>query len=267
MLTPSHQSPAVVERKVVLLVEDRVTKSYLSEAWGPDEQLFNIRPVGGVSTVKGMVKELRGDGHVNVFGFVDRDFGDTNRVNWNNVMLDWPALAGCELNQNRTYPRSAKEIEETALTEARKQPWWLACRSCMASWQRRLCDGFPSVPRLAEMTDFQPAFDHLADSHWLTSLQARTGETCDRVALEAELRTAHAAYDQDLANNSWKASFSGKEVFRVLLSRIHDVAPSVSREADVDLAKSVARWQYDNAAVPAEIEELKTALMGRVGLA
>lgn len=98
------------------------------------------------------------------------------------------------------------------------------------------------------------------------SLQERTDAALDSNALTDELTKAHAAYNRDLANGDWKTSFSGKEVFRVLVSRIHGVPPAVSHEADVDLAKSVGRWQYANSAVPAEIDELKAALMRPVGL-
>lgn len=282
MVTSSGQQPVLVERKIVLLVEDRVTRGYLAEAWGPDQQFFNIRAVGGSSTVKGMVEELRSDRQANVFGFVDRDFGKTNGAIWNasngpvvfrptfheieNVLLDWPALAGCEINQSRRHPHLPGDLEQTAVAEARKQPWWLACRNCLSAWQRDLGEPFPKAPKLAEMTGFQPAFDHLAESPWLQSLQQRTDAALDRIALAEKLTAAHAAYNRDLANGDWKTTFSGKEVFRVLASRIYGVPPSVSREPDVDLAKSVGRWQYANSAVPAEIDQLKAALMRRVGL-
>jgi hypothetical protein len=282
MRTTSDLQPFLSQKPIVLVVEDRVTKVYLAEAWGADEQFFNILTVGGSKTVEGVVEDLRKHRHNNVFGFVDRDFGDTNYDRWSlngehevlrasfheieNVLLDWPALAGCEINQSRRRAKSLAYIEETAMIEARRQPWWLACRRCLASWQRNLCQGFPTAPKLADVTDLGAAFRHLAGSNWLGSLRERTQETLDREALQAELREAHAAYERDLASDNWKASFSGKEVFHVLVSRIHDVPRSVSREADVDLAKSVGRWQYENSAVPAEIEQLKAALMGRVGL-
>jgi hypothetical protein len=62
-------------------------------------------------------------------------------------------------------------------------------------------------------------------------------------------------------------TYSGKEIFRVLLSRIHDVPgqPPTS-EPELDLAKSVAQWQVDNRDVPEEISLLKSALKQRVGI-
>jgi hypothetical protein len=83
--------------------------------------------------------------------------------------------------------------------------------------------GFPGMPPIAEIDAFQPAFDHIQSCDWQQSLQATTTGMLDATALESELRAAHQVYDQDLANGNWQQSFSGKEIFRVLVSRIYDV--------------------------------------------
>ena len=255
----------------------------MAKAWGADEQLFNLPAVGGRDGVSGFVKDLRDQGMEHVFGLQDRDFGRSNFDRWRhannppvifrprfheieNLLLDWPALAGCELNQLRRNPRTKDELEQIALAEAAKQPWWLACRRCSAERLAKLSAGFPTVPQLGDVSGYQEAYDHIATSTWFQGLPAVTGEIIDQTRLDDDLRAAQADYAAQLSAYEWKERFSGKEVFKVLLSRIYGVPRRVSRQADIDLAKSVARWQCDNNAVPAEINELKNVLKQRVGL-
>lgn len=282
MAATSDLQPFLSQKPIVLIVEDRLTKLYLLDAWGPDEQFFNVLVAGGKATVQGLVEDLRRHGHHNVFGLVDRDFGTSNAARWSdrngppeilrpdfheieNVLLDWQALEGCDLNRQR-HNRTAVEIEQVALAEAVKQPWWLACRKCLADRQAKLGDGFPRAPRLDAVAGFQPAFDHIAGSSWYQSLTTTTVEITDEPRLEQELRDAHQTYSTDLISGAWSSSYSGKEIYRVLLSRIYDVPGSVSPEPDVDLAKSVARWQRDNSSVPSGIDQIRRVLRQHVGL-
>lgn len=282
MLAASDLQPFLSQKPIVLIVEDRMTKEYLIQAWGPDEQFFNILATGGSNTVKGVVVDLRRHGSKAVFGLVDRDFGEANVVDWSrpndppiifrpsfheleNVLLDWPALAGCDLNQRRTSPRTAQEIQQTATDEAKKQPWWLACRKCLGSHQQLMGKDFPNKPKLSDMHGFQPAFDHIANSAWQSDLAARTAQILNKTDLKTALRDAHRQYDQDLTDDRWVQTYSGKEIFNVLLSRIHDVPKTPTSEPDVDLAKSVAKWQFEHSAVPEEIDALRQVLKQRVG--
>jgi hypothetical protein len=138
MAATSDLQPFLSQKPIVLIVEDRLTKFYLLDAWGPDEQYFNILVAGGKATVQGMVEELRRHGHSNVFGLVDRDFGTSNAARWSgqngppeilrpdfheieNVLLDSQALEGCDLNSQRDN-RTAVEMEQVAQAEAAKQP-------------------------------------------------------------------------------------------------------------------------------------------------
>lgn len=282
MLATSALQPLLSQKPIVLIVEDRMTKEYLIRAWGPDEQFFNIIAVGGCDTVKGVVEDLRKHRHENMFGLVDRDFGETNIARWSdpggsrvfrpisheleNFLLDWPALEGCDLNRQRRTPRTALEIEQAAIQQAQIQPWWLACRKCLASHQQLMGKDFPKKPKLSEMGGFQLAFDHIARSAWQSDLAARAAQILNSADLEASLRDAHRQYSEDLDNGGWVQTYSGKEIFNVLLSRIHDVPSNPTSEPNVDLAKSVASWQFDHNAVPTEIDQLKSVLRQRVGV-
>lgn len=283
MSDTSDLSALLTQRPIVLVVEDLLTKQYLAKVWGADEQLFNLRAVGGRDGVSGFVKDLRGQGMDHVFGLQDRDFGRSNFDRWRradnppdifrprfheieNLLLDWPALAGCELNRHRNNRHTEHELEGLARAEAAKQPWWLACRRCLAQSQAQLSARFPTVPKLEVVSDYQDAFAHITTSVWFQSLPAAVREIVEQTSLEGDLRAAQAECANQLSTGEWKERFSGKEIFKVLLSRIYGVPRRVSRQADVDLAKSVARWQCDNNAVPEDIMELKNVLKQRVGL-
>jgi hypothetical protein len=119
---------------------------------------------------------------------------------------------------------------------------------------------------LDAVADFQPAFDYIAGADWYQNLPTTTRGITDETSLEQELRDAHKAYSDDLASGAWSSSYSGKEIYRVLLSRVYDVPRTASPEPDVDLAKSLARWQRDNGSVPAAIDQIRTVLKQHVGI-
>jgi len=125
---------------------------------------------------------------------------------------------------------------------------------------------FPTAPGVDVISSYQEAFDHVEQSVWCGDLQNRTTQILDQTTLQQELTQAHTVYDQNLQSGQWLSTFSGKEIFRHLLSRIYDVDRSVSREADVDLAISVGDWQRENGHIPKELNDLKQAIKTRVGI-
>lgn len=279
----SELASILSQKEIVLIVEDRITKEYLYAAWGPDQQYFNILTSGGHQVVKGAAEDLRKHGSDTVFGLIDRDFDTDNVARWSapdsppyifrptyheleNFLLDWPALAGCDLNQNRKKPSTADEIRGWAETEAEKQPWWLACRKCVSDLQKLHGEGFPAAPKIPKLTDFQSAIYHIVTSDWFTGLQAQTAEILNLQHLEMRIQAAEAQYRTDINNGEWMRTFSGKEIFNRILSRIHNPPSSPSAEPPVDLAKSVGAWQRANAAIPQEIDFLRRVLKVRVGM-
>lgn len=277
----SDLQPFLGQRPAVLIVEDRISKEYLINAWGADEQYFNILTVGSCHTVDGVVADLRKHGGTTVFGLADRDFGKSNVSKWldanthvlrpsfhelENVLLDWSALAGCEINQLRRNPRKAQFIEQQAQRKASEQPWWLACRQLLHEHQEIMCKDYPKTPPISRISILQQAFDHVAKSPWRTHLSTRASDILNDGNLEQALKSAHAGYMASLQDGSWVKSFSGKEIFRDLLSRIHDTTNTASSEADVDLAKSVGKWHYENGKVPDEIDRIRISIKTRVGI-
>lgn len=279
----SDLSSVLSQRPILLIVEDRITKEYLYTTWGADQQYFNILTSGSHVVVKGSVEDLRKHGSSNVFGLIDRDFENDNVARWSSVnnppyifrpsrhelenfLLDWNALAGCDLNQRRKQPSTASEIQSWAENEANKQPWWLACRKCLSEFQTLHGDGFPSAPTMPKMVDFQSAYDHIADSSWFSGLQSKTNEILNAQNLTTRLISSEAEYRGDVTSGNWIRTFSGKEIFNHIRSRIHSIPNSPTAEPNVDLAKSVGKWQLAQSAIPPEVDQLRRVLKARVGI-
>jgi len=116
--TATHLGPLLQARPIVLWVEDRSTREYLSTVWQPEDQLFQLLIAGGNATVVAVVHDQREAGYEHVFGLADRDFGESNHDRWQNPqsglavfkatalevenhLLNWEALAGCSENVKR----------------------------------------------------------------------------------------------------------------------------------------------------------------------
>ena len=116
------------------------------------------------------------------------------------------------------------------------------------------------------MTDRGQAELYILDSSWYTTLRSRMTEA---TKVKIRRRLAEAKNDDDqLSSGEWRVRFTGKEIFRHIRSQIYDSSDrrATSAELDSDVAKAVARWQFDHKAVPDEIRELLVALRQRVGI-
>ena len=83
--------------------------------------------------------------------------------------------------------------------------------------------------------------------------------------MEAWVTEVEAGYAADLANSNWRRSFAGKELLRVARGYIYQPPNRAPLSAyDLDVAKSVAKWQVDNGRVPAELKELLTAIQNKI---
>jgi hypothetical protein len=279
----NHLSSLLTQRPIVLVVEDRITKEYLVAAWGAEEQFFTIIVAGGHRVVDGFVNDFRRHDQMHVFGLLDRDFGITNQPRWRapsdsptvlrlprheleNYLLDWDALAGCELNK-KCRNRTTTDIEARGKSEATKQPWWLACRGQLHEIQKALGKDFPVHPTLGSVTSDQSALDVITQSPWFAEMAPRLATACDDVALKSNIQATGARYSAQLSCADWLQDFSGKEIFAILQSYVYTSPGKNNPEPEVELARSIGAWQFANGRVPADIQELKEALKQRVKLA
>jgi hypothetical protein len=280
--TSTHLDPLLQARPIVLWVEDRFTREYLSTVWQPEDQLFQILIAGGNETVAGVVHDQREQGYRHVFGLTDRDFGESNYDRWQNLqselevfkarvfeienyLLDWDALAGCSENSKR-LGRSSDTIRQQAEALAGGMVWWMDCRSVLADYRSRLVGNYPKHPKLGKIGNLAEAESYIRDQTWFLSFPGHAAHLQNVASLAADLTAAHAVQHVHLQDGTWTRCFSGKELFRQLRGHLFNQDYASPEEMDVDLAKSVAEWQVQNGAVPPEMAELKAALRQRVSL-
>ena len=278
----THLDPLLQARPIVLWVEDRFTREYLSTVWQPEDQLFQLLIAGGNETVAGVVHDQREQGYEHVFGLADRDFRESNYDRWQNLqsglevfkapvfeienyLLDWDALAGCSENSRR-LGRSSDTIRQQAEALAGGMVWWMACRSVLADYRNRLVGNYPKHPKVGEVGSLAEAERYIRDGGWFLSFPGHAAHIQDVTSLAADLTAAHAAQCGNLQDGTWIRCFSGKELLRHVRGYLLNQRYASPEEMDVDLAKSAAEWQVQNGAVPPEIVELKAALRQRVGL-
>lgn len=259
-----------------------MTREYLSLAWSYDRD-FDLRVAGGHHSVFGVVHDQRVQGRGHVFGFVDRDFGVSNYDNWDhpdsglevfigsrleieNFLLDWPALAGCRENINR-FSRKEEEIQQRARDFAQRMLWWMACRAVLSGYRMRLTDNSPEHPRNLQAIQTQAdAERYIREQPWFGAFPAHAAHIQNSQSLGADLTTAHTSQQEALERGGWPQEYSGKEIFRHLRGYLFNRGYASDEEMDIDLAKSVAAWQVQNNAVPAELLKLRDIIKLKVGI-
>lgn len=282
MITTSHLSTLLAARKVVLWVEDTLTKEYLLHLWQPEDIHFNILVGGGNRAIRAVVHDLREDGYGHVFGLTDLDFGQTNKAQWlnpasglevfrlpvleiENYLLDWDALEGCQANQSR-HRRTKPWLEQQALGLANTMTWWMACRSALALYQDRLQNGFPEHPKIHAIQSLAAAQNHIETANgWHGQLLATANHITDTSKLSNDLILAHSTWSASLSHGTWVRDFSGREIYRVLRGYVLDQGGTTT-EMDIDLAKSIGDWQHDNNRIPQDMRDLLAGLKSKAGI-
>ena len=265
--------------RIHLWVEDPVTREYLGSCWNDADVVFHI--AGGNQGVEAILKDAQDQGFTSVFGFVDQDFGPTNRSEWlnpvktfrrfvsgvhelENFLLDPDALAGCELN---TGHRTPAEITQRCEQRAIELVWWMACRRVIKQLHAECCQGFLEHPKCPQVTDLMTAQNWIVSQNWFNQISTRADLISTPGEIGGRLTVAHAATDAELHDGRWRSTFSGKELFHHVRDYVYTHRPNASpTDLDTDVARSVARWQVVNNRVPDEVKELRTALRARLGI-
>lgn len=275
-------SPSITRSPITLWVEDNLTKQYLLKVWQDEGSLIDIRLGGGKDVIKGIVHDQWEQGHRKTFGFADRDFSRPNQDRWNNpaskirvfypevheienYLLDWEAMEGCEVNQDR-HSRNDEEIETRAKQCAEKMQWWMACKDIRSFLRNRLIQGYPVDPKIEDITSKKDAENYLIDNPWCNDFPANSAHIQDRDLLGTELDDAYEMHMREIDNDSWIKTYSGKEIFRHLRGWIYDIPAGSPSSKDEDFAKSIGEWQFTNNRVPPALIVLKNALKRRVGI-
>lgn len=278
-MTSEIDIPSLYRGRVInLWVEDAVVAAYLREVWSDPE--IHILIGGGLSAVDAMSKHAVENRYPNVFGLVDRDFGVTNHSDWmtpektfhrfvltvheaENLLIDPAGLAGCSVNDNR---KTVEEITERLTTLATSLAPYMACRAVITELRHLVLDAFPSHPSRDAVPDIAAAESLIVSSEWFGKIVVRTQATATANEVRRRLNERHSEYLSDLQTDRWQQTFSGKELFRDIVSFIYRGTGVRGQQRDIDAAKAIARWQFQNKVVPKEILDLRIAMRRRLGL-
>lgn len=283
MTTYTNLHALLSARPVALWVEDMLTKEYLQRIWQPDDIFFQILVAGTNDSVTAVVRDLQENGYGNVFGLTDRDFHNSNRPKWNNpspnmliyrpdrleienYLLDWPALAGCDENISRRN-RTQADIQQRAEGYAGRMLWWMACRKIISDYHERVVGQFPQHPKLTDISSVSEAENYIRTArNWRDQLPVHAVYINNSNNLTISLQSAHDVYQDTLNYGTWTDDFSGKEIFRAIRGFLFNDSYASADVMDTDLAKSVADWQINNNSVPNELIVLKDSIKTRVGM-
>ena len=276
-MTVDIDVPALYRRAAInVWVEDQVSKAYLATVWNDASVQFLV--AGGTEGVSALTRQAEANQYRNVFGVVDRDFGETNHGDWQhpnkqflrfvlpvfeleNYLLDAAGLTACEVNSSS---KSAAEIRERMQRRAGELVSWMSCRSVLSELRRTVLDDFPTHPSNSSVVDADSAVAAVVGSLWFAQIQRRTA-TITEPEVREKIGAAQLRYQHDLTADKWTTTFSGKEIFRDVSSYIY-AAPSHGTERDVDVARKLAQHQLSTNTVPPTISELLAAMKLRIGL-
>jgi hypothetical protein len=205
-MSPSPDLTALYNRPIILWVEDIVTSTYLGECWNDSDIAFRI--AGGHEGVRTVVRSAQSDGYHHVFGFVDRDFGYTNRPQWPNAtaspifvpevhevenhLLDASHLQACDLNNGG---RSAADIASRLHAVASRIVWWMACRQVLADLRTETVKDFPSHAVVHTQAEAERL---ICASGWYTNLPAFAATITVVGEITRRLTTAHTTATTEL---------------------------------------------------------------------
>ena len=272
-------------RAVVVWVEDGLTKEYLSALW--NDQRIGFAVAAGREGVSALTTDARSgpDQRTNVFGIRDRDFGETNFQHWKdpntclftlsrfeieNYLLDWDALKDCaEAGLRRNSAGIARRVKRRAETLA----WWAACKRSLSDVHIELTGSFPDDPTQDEITDHTSALDYILETDgWHKQVCGLPKTDLSKNSIAQRLTDYHNEMTQDVKSGDWVKTFPGKPLLREARSYIRSSKRTGSAaEADVDLARDIAKWQFpkpprNEDRRPADLVLLHDVLLQRAGL-
>jgi len=263
---------------VVFLVEDVLTKEYLIRIWQPDDKYFYILVAYGRESVRAVTHVLRTAGFRNVFGLIDRDFGTSNYDSWiqvlsneavfilpvfeiENYLLDWNALS--HSSTDFFQERNVDEVAERAFRFAEELLWWLSCCRTISTIRGHLVADFPSFPGL-NIGSRRAVLEYIVNQKWFTEIESRVHSFIDKEKIRELIDNSIELTKGYLESGTWKAEFSGKEIFRMLRGYLVNKKYASSEEMDLDLAKKIGNYQHEQSTAPKELLALKHLILQEV---
>jgi len=262
--------------KIVVWVEDELSRAYLKELWDDGEIGFLVS--GGGESLLAVVHAAQQQRIGNIFGVRDRDFRESNYAKWTdptrnvkvftlpaheieNYLLDSDALAACPEN---TGKRTQTEIGASMQGHAEVLMPWMACRRAIQKLRDLFIADFPAHPTIQQVENQQDAENYILNTYWYQQLSERVASVT-RSHVDSLVQSAHTKMQEYLNSGEWRVEFSGKEIFKGIRGWVH-TAGGKGLSADVELAQSIAAWQRDKRRVPPHLNNLRSALRAKVGL-
>lgn len=271
-----HGSELYKNAPVYLWVEDEETRTYLDAAWGNDDTI-GILVAGGCENIAAVVHAARNDGLSHVFGYRDRDFGESNCDLWSappngvfvmkafeieNLLLDPEAMTACRL---KTSLKTSVDFRNEMKALASKFDWWMACRQTIVDLRAVIGAQFIEHPNHAKVATFDQARDVIASSTWWRDVRPSIVSKVELAHTENLLKKHYAAYNKMLDSDEWKSRFSGKEVLLEMRGRVWTRKQKADPEGRRDFYKAIGEAQLSLGSVPEEIIKLKKALRAQAG--
>lgn len=279
MMPPSDLPTLYRNHPLVLWVEDEVTKTYLQQVWQDAD--IGLLTAGGHENIYAVVKSSRAQGFGHVFGFRDRDFGDTNRGKWEeagvevliseafeieNLALDSQAISACQLN---TSGKSASDMEDALQKLAHRRLWWMSCRRTIAEVRTAATHEFITHPKLSKVSSKDQAQAEILHSPWWKHTLPAISTTITERAVNEKLDAHHQAYEAALQDGTWRSCFSGKELLQELVTAVwtkHRPQEAKSARIHLDFLRAIVEAQREQGRIPEELTALRQALRRKVQL-
>lgn len=279
-MDPSHLAALYNAAPIILWVEDLVTSVYLQTLWRHDRR-FQLYVGGGHEVLSAVVESARRMQLSHVYCLRDRDFGPTNRLRWKEpdvstfaletfelecFLLDPAALASCAIN---TAGKTEEWLDDHLRARAQTLLWWMACRKVLAGLREARQAKFPSHPKRGQVATQADAERVVLDNEWVMATAPGLPEKVASERLRADLHDAHSYYAGlfQQERDTWTRAFSGKELVEELVSWIFTKGRPPGSAALQDLAKAVAQEQLSSGNAPAELLELREAMLERLSSA
>lgn len=253
-----------------LLLEDPRTYDYFSTLFNADTSTVQMVAVGGSDGVEGLVAvswEIEAQSPVHAIGWRDRDFGHDNlsRLQDTNIhvfrgtcheienyLLDWTALAGCDLAVR--YDKRGIDYRQKALELATSMLYDTVCCDVLYALQCEYTAGFPACPlKRRPKVPVQSRADveqYLLTDTWVKNRAGEIQILFSDAEIKGRIDETEKRYQSALASptDDWRVLFPGKEIFEKLVRSVYG-GVGIS-----DVVKSIAEYQRKNV-IPSELND------------
>lgn len=258
-----------------IFVEDELCKQYLSEIWKKDLTLLNIVCAGSKDRVISLTSFYL-EQEQSCWGIVDRDFNWDNKQNPNhifvldkheieNYLLDPEAIYESDFNILKKTSRRKSSISDidNAIRQFTidKRMWFASC-FILFQIRRRLNSVFPKNPAISKIEDIESIIHYIENSDLIKRIEILLNEI-NGESLKSFVSKNISIIDKIYSDSKAVDLFPGKQVFMHIKSTLPGTSYIKSSAIDLDLAKQIGRFQYQNNSIPQEFLQIRDRITSR----